>query len=525
LSDNKTLEPAADSRRTERRRRWLRRLIWALIASTAVALGLVAAGPWLVANTPLRHAVVKAVLANDALDATVDQLGCGWFQPLHLAGLRIKDAEEQLHVDIQRLQFDKSWLLTWLNVPLLGSIHLDQPVIDITVSPESLAMEIAKQEDAEPLPVTLDAAVKDATLRIRTPERVDPVIALTNVDLKLAIAEGPHGRCLSMEPFTVFADENMTSDLCDQGLQLVAPVLSNAMRVEGRVTLDLDEVYLPLDIEDPEERLSVMTVAGRVKLEQVKTGLKNPLLVEVAELVSKLLKVRVPQTVEIADDTSVAFELRDGRVYHEGLVFWLPELSKDIKWQTSGTVGLDESLDLTVQAQLPLTLVHEGPLVQRLAQRPLKFNVTGTLKKPKLELFKDRNWITGLVDALTSDPERESSPDPAAESADRAAVSADRAAVSADRAAVSAESEVDARDLETGDPLTESIIEAVGNAVDVLTDPDRPTPLLDRMKQRREERLQKKAERRAEEEPASEDEKSEKPRLFRGGLFRKRERK
>ena len=105
--------------------------------------------------------------------------------------------------------------------------------------------------------------------------------------------------------------------------------------------------------------------------------MKNPLLQEIAELASRLLKVQVPQTVQIADDTAVVFELREGRVYHEGLVFWLPELSKDIKWQTSGTVGLDDSLDLTVQAQLPLTLLHDGPLAQRLSDRPLKFGVTG----------------------------------------------------------------------------------------------------------------------------------------------------
>jgi hypothetical protein len=489
------------------RRRWARRLIWSLSAGALVAVCLLAAGPWLIANTPLRHAVVQAAVADDSLNATVERLGCGWFQPLYLAGLHIEDAAQQLRVDIGRLQLERSWLLTWLNVPILGVVHLEQPVIDLTVSPKSLSVEIAKQEgqDAKPLPVTLEAIVKGATLRIRTPERVDPVIALTNVDLQLAVADGPHGRCLSMEPFTVLADEGMTSDLCDQGLQLVAPVLSDAMRVEGRVTLEVDEVYLPLDIEDPEERLKVMAVAGRVTLDDVTTGLKNPLLVQIADSVSKLLKVDVPQTVEIADATSVAFELRNGRVYHEGLVFWLPELSKDIKWQTSGTVGLDESLDLTVQAQLPMTLVHKGALAQRLAQRPLEFNVTGTLKKPKLELFQDRSWITGLVDALTSNPKSESPPD------------------SQESSATSAEPEAEATDAETSDPLAESLIEAVGNAMDVFTDPDRPTPLLDGMKQRREERLEEKAQRRAEEN-ASDEEQKKKPRLFRGGLFRKRAR-
>jgi len=470
------------------RRRWRKRLVLGTVAFLVVLTCTVLAAPWIVAETPLRNVVLNAVLADRTLDASADELDCGWLSPLSIRGMRVQRVDERLHVEVERLQFEKSWFLTWLNVPHIGRAVIDTPRIDLIVPPDGLSLDLAAEEpEKEKRPqITLSAVVKNGLLRIGTPEKVEPVIVLDDLNLEMRIADTPNGRFLTVQPFTVFAGEDVTSELCDQGLQLVAPVLSDAMRVEGQVTLSLNEVSLPLDIDDSQERSQRTSVGGRLQLNHVKTGLKSPLLQQIANLASSLLKVQVPQTVQIADDTEVVFELRDGRVFHEGLVFWLPEISKDIRWQSSGTVGLDESLDLIVQAQLPLTLIHDGPLTQRLSDRPFEFHIVGTLDQPKLELFKDRSWVTELVDVLTSKPAPGGGQDTG----------------------------------QTEEALAESILDAVGRAVDELSDPDRLTPVLDRIRERREERQKKKLEKRAE------DEQAEKPKrgLFRGGLFRTRDR-
>jgi hypothetical protein len=294
-------------------------------------------------------------------------------------------------------------------------------------------------------------------------------------DLNVRIANDPSGRVLIVEPFTIFAREDVTTELCDRGLHLVAPVLADAMRVEGHATLQVTEFSLPLELEDAKQRSEATRVRGLLRLDNVKTGLKNSLLQEIVELTSRILGVQVPQTLKIAEDTEVQFELRDGRVYHDGLVFLLPELSHDICWRTSGTVGLDETLDLTVQGQLPIT--------QRLSERPFEFHVTGTVDKPKVELSRDRGWLKELIDLTTPEPTLE------------------------DGAA------------EDDDSLPASLLKIVGQALDELGDPERPTPLLDRIRERREAR-----EKEQQNSAAAEDQ-QQGASPFRRGLFNWRRRR
>jgi hypothetical protein len=207
--------------------------------------------------------------------------------------------------------------------------------------------------------------------------------------------------------------------------------------------------------------------------------------------VAGIFRIQVPELVQIADDTAVSFELRDGRVYHEGLVFLLPELSRDIEWRSSGTVGLDETLDLRLQAQLPLDMLHDGPLMRSLSQRPLEFKVVGTLSKPKVELFRDGGWLQELIDLAGGEDAEAGAGEPEA--------------------------------------IAESVLGIVGDALNELQSLDvqnRPTPLLDRLRQRAAARQEANADQGDAAEPSGEQtppqaEPKPRPRLF-PRLFRRR---
>ena len=117
----------------------------------------------------------------------------------------------------------------------------------------------------------------------------------------------------------------------------------SATWVGGEVSFALDTFRVPLDESEEAQ------VEGKLDLHAVEAGIKNPLLVEIAGLVSTILDKDLPTKVRIAEQSNVGFSVRDRRVWHEGLMFMLPELSSDFVIRTSGSVGIDESLDLTVQ--------------------------------------------------------------------------------------------------------------------------------------------------------------------------------
>jgi hypothetical protein len=362
--------------------------------------------------------LLKLVVAKQGMTAEVGSLSCGWFSPLEVQAIHVTGQEPELEVNVSRVGFERSWPSILLNAPHVGHISVQRPEIDLVLDrmePPPPATETTADR-RRGLPWTLSAAVEDASIRVRTSNDENAVIALDDLDLCARIVarqsgNGENGRVLQVDPVTVLAQQDVTAELCNQGLQLVAPVLADAMHVEGRVTLELADFSLPLDIVDPQEQAQKFQVRGSLRFDEVRSGIKNPLLQELSRLISQVLNIQTPQTLEIADDTEVAFEVREGRVYHEGLAFFLPELSREMVWRTRGAVGLDESLDLTVEAQLPLNLIHDGPLFRQLSENPLLIHVTGDLKHPQLSLDEGGGWIQKLIDAASGGLARDATDD------------------------------------------------------------------------------------------------------------------
>jgi hypothetical protein len=205
---------------------------------------------------------------------------------------------------------------------------------------------------------------------------------------------------LTIEPATVFDHEELTPELCEQGLQLVAPILADATRVEGQISLEVRRFVAPLDGPEPGGGIQQAEVDGVLVLHGVTAGLKSPILQAVARLLSTLLGVDAIDQVRILDESKVEFHLAEGRLHHEGLSFVFPDLSEALLVTSRGSVGLDETLDLVVEIPLPLTLVHDGPITRRLSARPLGLNIRGTLDEPRIELPADRQPWWELADAL-----------------------------------------------------------------------------------------------------------------------------
>ena len=83
---------------------------------------------------------------------------------------------------------------------------------------------------------------------------------------------------------------------------------------------------------------------------------------------------------------TVEFEGVDGRVHHSGLALLLPHGEDSIEIVFSGSVGLDETLDLNLAVKLPEGLMGKGVARDALTREPIQFAVGGTLESPKLKL-------------------------------------------------------------------------------------------------------------------------------------------
>ena len=243
-----------------------------------------------------------------------------------------------MQIRVSRLSAEKSWLDLLLSRPELGRFEFDGPALDVVLKDES-----NPSTPRSAAATTLTAAITNAHVILRDQPQADPVIDLENVNLTLHIKEGQVGRILVISPITVFDHLALTPELCDDGLQLVAPILANEVSVQGAVSLEFTKFQIPLDKTDGGEELQDVEVSGRIGLHGVSAELKNEITRQLTTLVADLLNAEMPGEVRLAEEVSIDFEVRDRRVFHEGLAFALPGISPDFWIRTPAFRNLSEA--------------------------------------------------------------------------------------------------------------------------------------------------------------------------------------
>jgi hypothetical protein len=89
----------------------------------------------------------------------------------------------------------------------------------------------------------------------------------------------------------------------------------------------------------------------------------------------------------IIKDAEVRFEVREGRMHHEGLRLGLPDIAPALVFTSSGSVGLDHSLDLLLEAPR-IALPGKKTPADANSTAPVRLRVTGTIEKPVVTEIK-----------------------------------------------------------------------------------------------------------------------------------------
>ena len=351
-------------------------------------------------STGVLNWLIRRVIGDGRLQVTVGQASLGWLTPLRLTELVAEDPQRTLNLRVQEVTAGP-WPRLWWNFPDLGDIDFERPRLEIVAKPEAPLSELLPTpRRRHPL---LTGTVHQADVQIRTAAEAAPVIHVEGLDLRFRIADTTGGRWLQLEPTQLLRQEPLTADMFARGLQLVAPILAHTAFFTGSASLRLEECRIPLDDVSSSAAKSSARMTGVLTFHSVSAGLKNPLLLQVAAVVSHVLRRELPTHVKIVENSEVQFSMADGRVHHDGLTFVLPELSEDLVIVSAGSVGLDETLDLQLEVPLPLTIIRDGPVARRLSERPLRFHVGGTLKRPSLKFRGNNGWLDELVKVIDPD--------------------------------------------------------------------------------------------------------------------------
>jgi len=176
----------------------------------------------------------------------------------------------------------------------------------------------------------------------------------------------------------------ITRQMCQGWLKFVTPLLADVTSVQGNLTLDIDRAELyPTDSFR-------QTVEGRLHVHGANVG-PGPLADQILTLVTQIRNLRrgagatdgggQPTSWLQLPEQNIAFAVDRGRVMHRDMKIQ----AGDVLLTTSGSVGLDGSLELIAAVPILKEWVDKTPALQPLAGQMIQIPIRGTVSRPQLD--------------------------------------------------------------------------------------------------------------------------------------------
>ena len=360
--------------------------------------------PSFIANSAARKWVFTQLLEPNGIQAEIDSVSVGWFRHTRVRGITIGPKEKEPLLKAVEVLSDRTLLTAMTQGIELGKLTVVSPEIHIVAAngstnlqfpvPPDLPAELGGRDDeSSQANQSLEVEVVNAQLFVKTASMEQESQVFQGANLSCTLYRQSDHRTLSVEGGRIIDHAQLSPELCAGGLKYILPILSEATWTKGEFSIELDACVV--DLDDPQQSL----VSGRLLVHGVEAGIRNELVAAASKSVASLFGRQDFESVVFADESVVNFQIRDGLVWHDGVEFGLPKVSKDLVVTTSGTVTFDETLDLTIDVPMPLHLIANGPIAQALTDKQLTLNASGTLSAPKISI-NDDDFVANMVSSI-----------------------------------------------------------------------------------------------------------------------------
>jgi hypothetical protein len=211
---------------------------------------------------------------------------------------------------------------------------------------------------------------------------------------------------LGTTPMTLFVEQGrvmenvqITDQMCRVWLKFVAPLFADATRIDGRFSMDLTGAKVPLSAPETSD------VAGTLHLDDAKLRpgpLADRFVFLVQQVQAVLERKPLPSSYSVPNSglveiqrQAVPFQMVDGRVYHRDLTLNV----RGVRIRTSGSVGVDQTLDLVAQVPIHDDWIRGDGLLASLRGQTIQVPIRGQLSQPKF----DEDTLTQLGRRIAED--------------------------------------------------------------------------------------------------------------------------
>jgi hypothetical protein len=174
----------------------------------------------------------------------------------------------------------------------------------------------------------------------------------------------------------------MTPEMCNRWLKFVTPFLADATQIDGQFSLNVAAGTLPL--KSP----TAGTLDGTLGVHQVRVR-PGASALQVLGLYEQIQSIITKKPAGVPRDRvwmnmpeqAIPFKLTAGRVHHQNVTF----IVGDGTIQSSGSVGIDETVDLMLLVPIRDDWASSDKLLSGLKGKSLRIPVRGTLSSPQID--------------------------------------------------------------------------------------------------------------------------------------------
>ena len=202
---------------------------------------------------------------------------------------------------------------------------------------------------------------------------------------------------IRMTPTRVIDNVALDSETAHQWLSYIAPMMADTTSAEGNFTVDIGSAEIPAF--NPLD----MDLSGTIHLSDLQVG-ASPMTRQLIGTIKQIRKLIKPTSNESnttdwirMSSQSVPFVVKDQRIYHEAMTIQ----HKDLVFQTRGSVGFDQTLDMIAEIQIADDWIEGRPLLAGLRGRSISIPVRGTVSKPFLDKNVIKNFSENLLNKAT----------------------------------------------------------------------------------------------------------------------------
>lgn len=327
-------------------------------------------------------------LAADDFRLQIASVKLRWLSPLKFEGVELHETDGQSLLTVSEIKTDRGLLWYLIGGRKLGRIEIVRPTLDVELLKDGSnldriihSIDKATRTDRpvakEPPAFDIEIAVSELSAKVLSKATDQPLVVIPTLDVDITYRAADGDSHLLIAPTKILDQVELTQELIDIGLGHAMPLLARSLWFDGRVSMSIGEIDVPL------ARPLASTGKVVLTLHRVRSGPADENIRKVLDLVASMRRTEPQHELVFVDGSEVLVSLDGARVHHEGLRFGLPKVDSRLQMATSGSVGLeDKSLDMIVEVPMPVEHFARRESIQQLGVPTLKLPVGGTLDSP-----------------------------------------------------------------------------------------------------------------------------------------------